>query len=39
MGEFRLGWSFYWPNPAHRETLARSMHKMRDALIETPGCV
>jgi hypothetical protein len=30
---------FHWPDPAQRETLARSMCEMREALLETPGCV
>jgi hypothetical protein len=30
---------FHWPDPAHRETLARSMREMREALLGTPGCV
>lgn len=30
---------FHWPEPGHRDTLAQSMHEMRDALRQTPGCV
>jgi hypothetical protein len=30
---------FHWPQHEHRDTLARSMHEMRGALVQTPGCV
>jgi Antibiotic biosynthesis monooxygenase len=30
---------FHWPNPDQRETLAQSMREMREALLQTPGCV
>jgi hypothetical protein len=30
---------FHWPDQEHREPLAQSMREMREALLETPGCV
>ena len=30
---------FHWPEPDHREALARSMAEMRDGLLGMPGCV
>lgn len=31
--------AFHWPEPDHRDTLARSMREMRDLLLDTPGCL
>jgi quinol monooxygenase YgiN len=30
---------FHWPKPERREALAQSMREMREALLQTPGCV
>jgi quinol monooxygenase YgiN len=30
---------FHWPESERLETLAQSMREMRDAILQTPGCV
>jgi Antibiotic biosynthesis monooxygenase len=30
---------FHWPEPEHRDALAKSMLEMRNALQQTPGCI
>lgn len=30
---------FHWPEREQRDSLARSMRDMRDALLQTPGCL
>jgi hypothetical protein len=30
---------FHWPEREQRDNLARSMRDMRDALLQTPGCL